>query len=106
MFEGIDEVTKDITEEEHTKPVLSYSSSKDFNEKQLKKSGKNYVILRLGSVYGYSTDSMRIDIMPNLFSKITSQNGTLKLFAGGRQVKSLVPLIDVARCFKFMEEKK
>ena len=28
----------------------------------------------------------------------------LKLFAGGRQIKSLVPLIDVARCFKFMEE--
>jgi len=105
VFEGIDEVKKDIKEDEHTKPVLSYSSSKDLNEKQLKKSGKNYVILRLGSVYGYSTDSMRIDIMPNLFSKITSQNGTLKLFAGGRQVKSLVPLIDVARCFKFMEEK-
>ena len=71
----------------------------------LKKSGKNYIILRLGSVYGYSTDTMRIDIMPNLFSKIASQNGTLKLFAGGRQIKSLVPLIDVARCFKFMEEK-
>ena len=85
--------------------MLSYSSSKALNEDQLKKSGKNFVILRLGSVYGYSTDSMRIDIMPNLFSKIASQNGTLKLFAGGRQIKSLVPLIDVARCFKFMEEK-
>ena len=44
--------------------------------------------------------------MPNLFSKIASQNGTIKMFAGGRQIKSLVPLIDVARCFKFMEEKK
>ena len=43
--------------------------------------------------------------MPNLFSKIASQNGTLKLFSGGRQIKSLVPLIDVARCFKYMEEK-
>ena len=48
---------------------------------------------------------MRVDIMPNLFSKIASQNGTIKIFAGGRQIKSLVPLIDVARCFKFMEEK-
>ena len=48
---------------------------------------------------------MRLDIMPNLFAKVASQNGTLKLFAGGRQIKSLVPLIDVARCFKFMEEK-
>ena len=105
VYEGIEEVKTDIIENEKTKPVLSYSSSKAVNEDQLKKSGKNYIILRLGSVYGYSTDSMRIDIMPNLFSKITSQNGTLKLFAGGRQIKSLVPLIDVARCFKFMEEK-
>ena len=96
----------DISEDEETKPVFSYSSSKAINEKQLKDSGKNYIILRLGSVYGYSTDSMRIDIMPNLFSKIASQNGTIKLFAGGRQIKSLVPLIDVARCFKFMEEKQ
>ncbi len=105
VYEGINEVKTDIKENEKTKPVLSYSSSKAINEDQLKSSGKNYVILRLGSVYGYSTDSMRIDIMPNLFSKIASQNGTLKLFAGGRQIKSLVPLIDVARCFKFMEEK-
>jgi oxalate decarboxylase/phosphoglucose isomerase-like protein (cupin superfamily) len=44
--------------------------------------------------------------MPNLFSKIASQNGIIKLFAGGRQIKSLVPLIDVARCFKEMEEKE
>ena len=63
-----------------THPVLSYSSSKAINEEQLKESGKNYVILRLGSVYGYSNDTMRIDIMPNLFSKIASQNGTIKLF--------------------------
>ena len=105
VYEGINEVKLDIKENELTKPVLSYSSSKAINENQLKKSGKNYIILRLGSVYGYSTDSMRIDIMPNLFSKIASQDGTLKLFAGGRQIKSLVPLIDVARCFKFMEEK-
>ena len=105
IFEGTDKVKLDIEENDETKPILSYSLSKSINEKQIKESGKNYVILRLGSVYGYSTDSMRVDIMPNLFSKIASQNGTLKLFAGGRQIKSLVPLIDVARCFKFMEEK-
>ena len=104
VFEGIKEVKSDINEEESTKPVLSYSTSKAINETQLKKSGKNFIILRLGSVYGYSTDSMRLDIMTNFFSKTASQNGTLKLFAGGRQIKSLVPLIDVARCFKFMEE--
>jgi nucleoside-diphosphate-sugar epimerase len=106
VYEGIEKVKNDIKEEEETKPVLSYSTSKAINEKQLKDSGKNYVILRLGSVYGYSTDTARIDIMPNLFSKITSQNGTLRLFSGGKQIKSLVPLIDVARCFKFMEERE
>ena len=105
VYEGIKDVKIDIQEEEQTKPVLSYSVSKDINEKQLKNSGKKYVILRLGSVYGYSSGTMRVDIMPNLFSKIASQNGTIKMFAGGRQIKSLVPLIDVARCFRFMEEK-
>ena len=105
VYEGINTIKKNIEENEVAKPVLSYSSSKAVNEDQLKKSGKNYIILRLGSVYGFSSDSMRIDIMPNLFSKIASQDGILKLFAGGRQIKSLVPLIDVARCFKFMEEK-
>ena len=106
VYEGINQIKKDISEDEATSPILSYAKSKDYNEKQLKRSGKNYVILRLGSVYGYSTDTMRIDIMPNLFSKIASQNGVLKLFSGGKQIKSLVPLIDVARCFKFVEEKK
>ena len=105
VYEGIDEVKTDLSEDEDLKPVLTYSSSKAYNEEQLKKSGKNYIILRLGSVYGYSGDTMRTDIMPNLFSKIASQNGVIKLFSGGRQIKSLVPLIDVARCFKFMEEK-
>ena len=106
VFEGINDIKTDIDENEKTWPVLSYGKSKAYNEEQLKKSGKNFVILRLGSVYGYSTDTTRLDIMTNHFSKMASQNGLLKLFAGGRQIKSLVPLIDVARCFKFMEERK
>ncbi len=106
VYEGLNEVKKNILEDEKLSPVLSYANSKAINEEQIKKSGKKFVILRLGSVYGYSTDTARINIMPNLFSKIASQNGLIKLFAGGRQLKSLVPLIDVARCFKNMEEKE
>ena len=105
VFEGIDKVKKNILEDDKTCPILSYGKSKDFNEKQLKESGKNFIILRLGSVYGYSTDTARIDIMANFFSKMASQDKTLRLFGGGRQLKSLVPIIDVARCFKFMEER-
>ena len=104
VFEGLKKVKKNIKENETTFPILTYSKSKVQNETDIKKSNKNYVILRLGSVYGYSLDTMRINIMPNLFSKIASQNGTIKLYAGGKQLKSLVNLIDVVRCLKFMEE--
>jgi len=104
VFEGFKVAKNNIKENEKPKPVLMYASSKVQNEEDIKKSSKNYVILRLGSVYGYSLDTMRINIMPNLFSKISSQNGTIKLFSGGKQLKSLVCLIDVVRCMKFMEE--
>ena len=104
VFEGLKDQKENITEEEETNTFLAYSSSKVENEKQIINSGKNYKIFRLGSVYGFSTDTMRINIMPNLFSKIASQNGEIKLFGGGVQLKSLVPLIDVVRCFKFAEE--
>ena len=106
VFEGLEKIKRDIDEDEPTRPILTYGQSKSINETQLKNSKKNYIILRLGSVYGYSLDTTRIDIMANFFAKTASQNGVLKLFAGGKQIKSLVPLIDVARCFKFMEERE
>ena len=104
VFEGKDTADVNIKEDYETFPVLPYSISKDKNEKQIINSKRNYVILRLGSVYGYSNDATRLNIMPNLFSMITSQDGTIRLFGGGKQIKTLVPLIDTARCFKFMEE--
>jgi nucleoside-diphosphate-sugar epimerase/SAM-dependent methyltransferase len=105
VYEGLRETHLDISEDYPTKTVLSYARGKEASERDLHSSGKNYVILRLASVCGISTDTMRINIMPNLFSKITSQNGAIKLFSGGVQLKSLVPLMDVARCFKFMEDR-
>ena len=105
IFEGLKSIKKNVTEKEKPCPFLAYSTGKLQNENDIINSGNNYIILRLGSVYGYSSDSTRLSIMPNLFSKITSLNGTIKLFGGGKQLKSLVPLIDVARCFKFMADK-
>ena len=106
VYEGFEDTKLEIDEVEPTCPILSYSTGKVHSENDLKESNKDYVILRLASVCGYSTDTMRINIMPNLFSKITSQNGVIKLFSGGVQLKSLVPLLDVARCIKFMSERK
>ena len=104
VYEGFDETKLDITEDVPTTPVLSYASGKAQSEADLANSDKNYVILRFATVCGYSPDPMRINIMPNLFSKIAANNGTIKLFSGGVQMKSLVPLMDVARCIKFMAE--
>lgn len=106
VFEGLKETKLNLTEDEKTYPILTYASSKVQNEIDIINSNINYVILRLGSVYGYSTDTMRIGIMPNLFSKMTSQNQNIKLFSGGIQYKSLVNVVDVSRCFKFMGESK
>ena len=106
VYEGFDETRHNVTEEEPTCAQLTYATGKVQTEVDLKNSEKNYIVLRLASVYGYSTDTMRMGIMPNLFSKIASQDGTIKLFSGGIQLKSLVPLLDVARCFKFMGEKE
>lgn len=105
VFEGFNEIKNELTELDETSPKLTYAKNKRSSEIDIINSNKQYIILRLGSVYGYSSDTMRIGIMPNLFSKIASQNGKIKLFGGGVQLKSLVNIKDVARCFKFFEEK-
>ena len=74
VFEGFQTTKENIKEEEKPNPILMYSYSKVQNENDIKNSKNDYVILRLGSVYGYSLDTMRINIMPNHFSKIASQS--------------------------------
>ena len=106
IFDGLAKSEGNILENRKKCPILTYSKSKSKNEDDIINSGVNYIILRLSSVYGFSNDSTRIQIVPNLFSKITAENGTIKLFGKGIQLKSLVSLTDVARCFKFMEEQK
>lgn len=104
VYEGLKDTKFNITEEEPTSPILTYAKGKVKSEKDLFNSKKNFIILRLASVYGYSNDTMRIGIMPNLFSKITSQNGIIKLFSRGIQHKSMVAVKDVVRAMKFLAE--
>ena len=47
---------------------------------------------------------MRLNTVTNLFSKISASNGEISLFANGVQLKSLVSVVDVARCMKFVGE--
>lgn len=104
VFEGLKIQKKNINEKYEPIPVLEYAKGKVQSEKDLIKSRKNYIILRLGSVFGNSFDSTRVNIMPNLFSKITSSDGTIKLFGNGAQLKSLVSVKDVVRSMKFLGE--
>lgn len=107
VFEGLTETTFDITEDYPNAPRFTYARGKLISESDIQMRSlvnNNHIIVRLGSVYGYSTDTMRINIMPNLFSKIASQNGTINLFGGGVQYKSLVHVVDVVRAMKFLAE--
>ncbi|PCI27551.1 hypothetical protein COB55_05575 [Candidatus Wolfebacteria bacterium] len=104
VFEGLKETVYDIDENHETCPVLSYSKSKVETEEYLKSlSDKNYIILRLSSAYGivHDSSSMRLNVLPNLFAKMTSQGQTLKLYSKGVQLKSLVSINDICRSMKF-----
>ena len=105
VYEGFGETIFDLPEDVEACPVLTYAKGKVQSEEDLENSSVNYIVLRLGSVYGYGGDSMRINIMPNLFSKMAATGNPIKLFGGGVQWKSLVSLFDVARCMKFMAER-
>ena len=106
VHEGVKDLIKDIDEDFQPLPVLEYAKGKYVSEQDLISSNKNYIILRLGSVYGNNGDPTRINIMPNLFSKITSESGTIKLYSKGKQLKCLVSVKDVARCMEFTGESK
>ena len=106
VFEGLKKVSKNIDEKFTPNPVLEYSKGKAQSEIDLMNCGKSYVILRLGSLYGKSFDSMRLNIMPNLFSKMSALGENIKIYSGGKQLKSLVSVIDVARCMEFVGEKE
>mgnify|MGYP001191287496 CR=1 FL=1 len=104
IFEGLNKVVKNIDENYSPLPLLEYSKGKVNSENDLINSSRNYVILRLGSLYGNSFDSTRLNIMPNLFSKMTILGQKIKLYSGGEQLKSLVSVVDVARCMEFVGE--
>tara|TARA_R110000824_G_scaffold255324_1_gene444292 strand:- start:8293 stop:9210 length:918 start_codon:yes stop_codon:yes gene_type:complete len=104
VFEGLKETLLEINEENAPSPMLAYSTSKLQSEKDIQESGKNHSILRLGSVYGFN-HSMRIEILPNLFSKLASQGKQLKVF-GGDSLKPLVGIEDVARAAHWLSSEE
>ena len=87
VFEGLSTVKKNLDELNKPVPVLEYSKSKYQSEKDIIDSGKKYIILRLGSVYGNSFDSTRLNIMPNLFAKNNFSERNYKSFWWRKAIK-------------------
>lgn len=86
-------------EEAPVKPRGAYSLSKKYaEEKLLECAGSDFspVILRQGTVYGYSP-RMRFDLVVNTFVKDAAVFGKLFLHGGGWQWRPLVDVSDVAR---------
>jgi len=86
-------------EEAEVKPRGAYSLSKKFAEEKLLQAADERfspVILRQGTVYGYSP-RMRFDLVVNTFVKDAAVFGKLFLHGGGWQWRPLVDVSDVAR---------
>jgi len=105
----------DELQDENSKvePRASYAVSKYIGEQKLLELGdknKDFcpVILRQGTVYGYSP-RMRYDLVVNTFVKSAFTTGRLTVFCGGRMWRPLVDVKDVARahitCLEAPEEK-
>ena len=103
VFEGYQEAEVDIKADHLPRPVLAYGKSKAQSEIDIQESGKNFVIFRLASLYGFN-ESIRWKILPNLFSKMAGENKNLKVFGGGLNIKPLTSVKDCARFLKFIAE--
>ncbi len=105
IFENCKKNKSRFNENSTPMPNLAYSRSKYDCEKLLKKNKINYIILRLGSVYGHTSDKKRMFNLPNLFALRAKNSLDLKLFSGGVQIKSIVSVNDVARAMFFLTKK-
>ncbi len=103
VYGGLWKARFDLVESDVIIPDLTYAQGKAQSESDIR-NHQNHIIVRLGSVYGLSGDTMRMNIMPNLFSKIASQDGTISLYGSGIQYKSLINIHDVVRAMKYLAE--
>ena len=106
VFENCKKNKSRFNEDSQPLPNLAYSRSKYDCEKLLQHNTVDYVILRLGSVYGNTSEKKRMFNLPNLFVLRAKSGLNLKLFSGGIQIKSIVSVNDVARAMFFFKTKK
>lgn len=100
---GLAEDGKDIVMDEsaEVQPRAAYATSKFEAEQQLiamAGSGLCPVILRKGTVYGFSP-RMRYDLVVNTFVKDALSRGTITIYCGGEMWRPLLDVRDAARAY-------
>lgn len=90
---GFNEKTCD--ENTELNPLNAYSHHKVLGEKMIKENTTNYLIFRMGTVYGWSS-RMRFDLGINLFIEKSLWNEQLQVF-GGNQWRPLTHVKDASR---------
>jgi len=86
-------------EDKAIKPISLYGKTKLKSEEAIKKSGCNFVIFRLGTLFGFSF-RMRFDLAINLFIAKALKKEPIVVF-GGEQIRPFLHVKDAADAFIF-----
>jgi len=83
-----------LTEQALIQPVSLYAQTKWAAEAHLP--GKNALILRLGTLFGYAHSRIRFDLVVNLLTMKAITHNSIPI-NGGEQVRAFLHVVDVAR---------
>jgi len=91
-----------IDESAEFNPLSSYARSKIYAEKIIQKKSNNFVIFRLGTLFGAGDNYSRprLDLVVNILTKRATEGKTLNVF-GGEQWRPLLHVKDVGNAIKF-----
>lgn len=95
--------TEICTEETTPNPVDDYSRSKLKSEQYIQENLQNYIIFRLGTVFGWSP-RMRFDIIINRIIEKMLWNEPIEIF-GGKQWRPFIHAKDAGKALIFAAEK-
>ena len=89
-----------LNEDSPTSPLSLYAGTKLAAERLIQDKVPNHVILRLGTLFGMSTEHARIrcDLVANILTYLAAQNKTLNVH-GGSQWRPLLHVRDAAEFF-------
>lgn len=91
-----------IDEDSKTNPLSVYAETKLEAEQYIVKNSNNYLIFRLGTLYGIGDQlsRIRLDLVVNYLTLQSTQNKTLRVF-GGEQWRPLLHVKDVSTAIEF-----